>query len=99
MSYRACIFDLDGTLCDSVESITWSANHMLADFGMRQASTKDLEIFAREARRATWALVLAPVGQVRTERMLRPPTWRAVTPFADPEKPPKAMEGSAIIKV
>lgn len=46
MSYRACIFDLDGTLCDSVESITWSANHMLADFGMRQASTKDLEIFA-----------------------------------------------------
>ena len=26
MSYRACIFDLDGTLCDSVESIAWSGN-------------------------------------------------------------------------
>ena len=37
MSYRACIFDLDGTLCDSVESIAWSGNHMLADLGMRQA--------------------------------------------------------------
>ena len=35
MSYRACIFDLDGTLCDSVESIAWSGNHMLADLGMR----------------------------------------------------------------
>lgn len=45
MSYRACIFDLDGTLCDSVESIAWSGNHMLADLGMRQASLEDYKIF------------------------------------------------------
>lgn len=31
------------------------------------------------------------------KRMLRPPTKRAVTPLAEPENPPKAMEGSAII--
>jgi hypothetical protein len=29
--------------------------------------------------------------------MVRLPTWRAVTSFAEPEKPPKAMEGSACI--
>lgn len=45
MSYRACIFDLDGTLCDSVESIAWSGNQMLADLGMRQASLEDYKIF------------------------------------------------------
>ena len=45
MSYRACIFDLDGTLCDSVESIAWSGNHMLADLGMRQASLEDYKVF------------------------------------------------------
>ena len=56
-----------------------------------------LVIFAIEVRRATWALVTSPVGQHLTERMLRPPHERAVTPFADPENPPKAMEGSAII--
>ena len=45
MSYRACIFDLDGTLCDSVESIAWSGNHMLADLGMRQATLEDYKRF------------------------------------------------------
>jgi len=57
----------------------------------------DLVILESEARRTTWAEVVCPVGQDRTERMLRPPTCLAVTPFAEPEKPPKAMEGRAII--
>lgn len=51
------------------------------------------EIFFSDARRTSCAPVAAPVGQHLTERMLRPPTWRAVTPLADPENPPKAMEG------
>ena len=45
MSYQACIFDLDGTLCDSVESIAWSGNQMLRDLGLRQASLEDYKIF------------------------------------------------------
>ena len=45
MSFKACIFDLDGTLCDSVESIAWSANRALRDFGMREASTEQYKIF------------------------------------------------------
>ena len=45
MSFKACIFDLDGTLCDSVESIAWSANRALRDFGMREAATEQYKIF------------------------------------------------------
>ena len=55
------------------------------------------EIFFNEALRTSCVPVATPVGQHLTKRMLRPPTWRAVTPFADPENPPKAKEGSAII--
>lgn len=43
--YRACIFDLDGTLCDSVESIAYSANHALRDMGLKEASLEDYKIF------------------------------------------------------
>ena len=46
MSFKACIFDLDGTLCDSVESIAWSANRALRDFGMREAATEQYKISA-----------------------------------------------------
>ena len=42
---RACIFDLDGTLCDSVESIAYCANHALRDLGMKEASLEDYKIF------------------------------------------------------
>lgn len=48
MSFKACIFDLDGTLCDSVESIAWSANRALRDFGMREAATEQYKIFVGE---------------------------------------------------
>lgn len=43
--YRACIFDLDGTLCDSVESIAYCANHALRDLGMKEAALEDYKIF------------------------------------------------------
>lgn len=32
--YQACIFDLDGTLADTVESIAYVANQVLAKFGL-----------------------------------------------------------------
>ncbi len=43
--WKACIFDLDGTLCDSVESIASSANRALRELGMREASLKDYQLF------------------------------------------------------
>lgn len=43
--YQACIFDLDGTLCDSVESIAYCANRALRELGMKEASLADYKIF------------------------------------------------------
>ena len=43
--WKACIFDLDGTLCDSVESIAVSANRALGALGMKEASLEDYRIF------------------------------------------------------
>ncbi len=43
--YQACIFDLDGTLCDTVESIAYCANRALRELGMREASFADYKIF------------------------------------------------------
>lgn len=42
--YQACIFDFDGTLCDSVESIAVSANHALRDLGLKEASLADYKL-------------------------------------------------------
>ena len=82
------LYVIDGVPATSAHSAIWA----------EVSSFQLLEIFFREARRASWAPVATPVGKHFKERTLRPPTWRAVTPFADPEKPPKAMEGSAIMK-
>lgn len=43
--YQACIFDLDGTLCDSVESIAYCANRVLREMGMKEASLEDYKVF------------------------------------------------------
>ncbi len=45
LMYRACIFDLDGTLCDTVESIAFCANRALREEGMPEASLEDYKIF------------------------------------------------------
>ena len=43
--YQACIFDFDGTLCDSVESIAVCANHALRDLNLEEASLEEYKIF------------------------------------------------------
>lgn len=42
--YQACIFDFDGTLCDSVESIAVCANHALRDLGLKEVSLADYKL-------------------------------------------------------
>lgn len=43
--FKLCVFDLDGTLCDTVESISHSANHALRDMGLKEATAEDYKIF------------------------------------------------------
>lgn len=44
--YKACIFDLDGTLADSVESIANSANNAIMEFGFEPNTVERYKEFA-----------------------------------------------------
>jgi phosphoglycolate phosphatase len=44
--YKACIFDLDGTLTDSIDSIAYSANRAIQEFGLKPNSKEDYKRFA-----------------------------------------------------
>ncbi len=44
--YRACIFDLDGTIEDTVESIAYVANQVLEHFHMTPQPVEDFRYFA-----------------------------------------------------
>ena len=41
--FQACIFDLDGTLADTVESIAYVANQILEQFGLPVQPVNDFK--------------------------------------------------------
>lgn len=43
--YKACIFDLDGTLTDTLESITYSVNVTLQELGLREITSGQCKEF------------------------------------------------------
>lgn len=43
--YKACIFDLDGTLTDTLESITYSVNATLQELGLSQITSEQCKAF------------------------------------------------------
>lgn len=44
--YKACIFDLDGTLADSVESIAYSANRAIVKYGFIPNPVENYKMYA-----------------------------------------------------
>lgn len=46
--YQVCIFDLDGTLCDSVESIACCANKVMRELGRKEAAAEEYYYFVGE---------------------------------------------------
>ena len=46
MKYKAAIFDLDGTIADTVESIAYVGNRTLAHFGLPAIAVKDYNFYA-----------------------------------------------------
>ncbi len=49
--YKACIFDLDGTLTDTVESLTYSVNATLSELGMSQITEEQCKAFVGSGAR------------------------------------------------
>lgn len=45
MMYKVCIFDLDGTLTDTLESLTYSVNEMLGTFGLGSITQEQCRSF------------------------------------------------------
>ena len=48
--YKACIFDLDGTLTDTVESLTYSVNATLQELGLGQITPEQCKAFVGHGR-------------------------------------------------
>ena len=44
--YKACIFDLDGTIADTVESIAYVGNKTLKEFGLPAIPVEDYNFYA-----------------------------------------------------
>lgn len=42
MKYKACIFDLDGTIINTVHSLTHTTNLVMAEFGLRALSEEEM---------------------------------------------------------
>ena len=43
--YRACIFDLDGTLTDTLESLTYSVNETMKEIGLPEITSEQCREF------------------------------------------------------
>ncbi|MBQ2986918.1 MAG: HAD family hydrolase [Tyzzerella sp.] len=49
--YKACIFDLDGTLTDTLESLTYSVNATLSELGLSQITAEQCKAFVGSGAR------------------------------------------------
>ena len=67
--YKACIFDLDGTLTDSLESMTYSVNETLKELGLGQISSAQCMNFAGNGARRLIELSLQAAGDSQAESL------------------------------
>lgn len=64
---KACIFDCDGTLLDTLVSIMYSANRALADFGFPQFGPEDYKMFVGEGAQVLIQRCLKKAGDEACE--------------------------------
>lgn len=60
--YRVCIFDLDGTLTDTLESLTYSVNETLKELGLGSITSEQCRQFVGDGARALMERTLRAVG-------------------------------------
>ena len=63
--YKACIFDLDGTLADTVESIANVANQILERFGAPAQPVEDYKYHAGDGGNVLMERCMKAAGAVR----------------------------------
>lgn len=66
--YKVCIFDLDGTLTNTLESLTYSVNETLSEMGLSQITAAECRQFVGNGARVLMEKALRAVGD---EKLLR----------------------------
>ncbi len=72
--YKVCIFDLDGTLADTIESMAYSANKVLAELGLETQPSEHFKYFAGDGAKELCKRCLRAAGDeecVRYEEMCK----------------------------
>lgn len=67
--YKACIFDLDGTLTDTLESLTVSVNKTLEELNMPSISSEQCRSFVGNGARHLVEKALAAAGDAELNRI------------------------------
>lgn len=60
--YKCCIFDLDGTLVNSIYAIQKSVNDTLSYWNMREISVEESRLYVGTVIRSCWSGPLLPAG-------------------------------------
>ncbi|WP_461809796.1 HAD family hydrolase [Faecalimonas sp.] len=67
--YKVCIFDLDGTLTNTLESITYSVNKTLDKLGLTNITMEQCRQFVGDGARVLMERTLQAVGDTKLERI------------------------------
>lgn len=67
--YKACIFDLDGTLTDTLESLTYSVNATLKELGLKQITDTQCKGFVGSGARRLIEQSLQAAGDPEAKRI------------------------------
>lgn len=67
--YKACIFDLDGTLTDTLESLTYSVNATLKELGLSQITDTQCKAFVGNGARRLIEQSLQAAGDPHATRI------------------------------
>ena len=67
--YKACIFDLDGTLTDTLESLAYSVNATLNELGLEQITDEQCKAFVGNGARRLVERSLQAAGDEQAERI------------------------------
>lgn len=67
--YKACIFDLDGTLTDTLESLTFSVNKTLEEMGLGQITSEQCRSFVGNGARYLMERALQAAGDESLTRI------------------------------
>ena len=66
---KACIFDLDGTLTDTLESLTYSVNKTLGEMDLPPITADECESFVGNGARVLMECSLRAAGEENMDRL------------------------------